>query len=104
MTAREQIVYHYLATHRGDFLTVRQVRDALGLTDSQARGALYALWRQQQVTSGARRDDMVNVRGDIMPYNRRGGAQTADRRTIGVVFGIEEEKNDAPIRRSPEAG
>lgn len=98
MNALARIVYHYLATHRGEFFTVRQVREALALSDTQARGALYSLWRAQQVTSDTERvADMVNVRGEIMPYRRRGGGTTADRRTIGVAFGIEERNDDAPV-------
>lgn len=78
MNTIHHTVYDYLATHRDEFFTVRQVRDALSLTDSQARGALYALWRAQQITSRATSGP------------------------VSMTFGIEEVSH-AAVRRDVEA-
>lgn len=92
MTARESIIYHYLASNRGQFFNVRQVAEALGMTPHQARYSLYELWRKTLITSDEQHDDThLDARSRVLPYRRRGVATiSSDRRSIGVAFGIEE--------------
>lgn len=78
MTAHERLVYDYLATNRGAFFTIRQVRQALGLTDNQARGVLHALWRASRIDAHASTGP------------------------IEISYGI-EEVNHVAVRRNPEA-
>lgn len=94
MTARESVIYHYLASNRGQFYNVRQVADALGMTPHMARYSLYELWRKNLITSDEQRETThLDSHSRSLPYRRRGTASVPrDRRSIGVAFGIEEAK------------